>query len=365
VCGGKRVILIVRKTKVNLISWNKNEHLGFSVAGGIDREHIPGDNRIYITNVVEGSAASRDGRISVGDRLLGIKTNFKPKGSLRSEYFFLMNKCTHDAAVDALQKARKGKYVTLIISKEKLPEDYRRLRFDDPPILDKKNTHQEPPQKQSVVYAQDVLPKSLLLPHPSSKASLNETIIRPILTKRKAPTSAKFNDRNVDLLPINNTRLCDFLNMDPKKPVHIKYISQEENESRQNDLKIKSNSGKSSENGLSSGKPALGNNPMNSNDGSKYYANGNSPTNCSYDSAMSSMSSEDESRFLDFSNIAKDLPLVGFSPTSPKTRHVRQNSKHIIEPQIEKVNAPVSHFSRPVQGHHHVTGCRTQIRPPP
>ena len=57
------------------INWNKNDQLGFSISGGVNREHIPGDNRIYITNVVEGGNASKDGRLSVGDRLLAVKQN--------------------------------------------------------------------------------------------------------------------------------------------------------------------------------------------------------------------------------------------------------------------------------------------------
>ena len=336
VCSGKKVVLVVRKTEINLIGWKKNDHLGFSIAGGIDREHIPGDNRIYITNVVEGSIASRDGRISVGDRLLGIKTSLKTKGSLRPEDFFVMDKCTHSAAVETLQKARKGKQVILILSKEKLPEDYRRLRFDDPPALVKKNGCQESQ-------------KSLVLPHPSSKANPSKTVIKSILTKKGSSTSANCNATYLTPLRIQDARLCDFLNMDYKKPVHIKYISQEENESCQKDLKIKSNNVEQYENGPSSGTLTLGSNLPYSNQTSKYCANSNSPINCSYDSALSSMSSGDESRFLDFSGIADNLPLVGFPPTSPTSRHVRQNSKHIIEPQIERVNGPVAHFSRPIR----------------
>uniref|UniRef100_A0A3B4H2D4 Disks large homolog 2-like n=1 Tax=Pundamilia nyererei TaxID=303518 RepID=A0A3B4H2D4_9CICH len=44
--------------------------LGFSIAGGVGNQHIPGDNSIYVTKIIHGGAAQRDGRLQVGDRLL-------------------------------------------------------------------------------------------------------------------------------------------------------------------------------------------------------------------------------------------------------------------------------------------------------
>merc|ERR1719510_2470575 len=61
------------------------------------------------------------------------------------------------------------------------------------------------------------------------------------------------------------------------------------------------------------------------------------------DSALSSMSSEDESRFLDFSNVAAELSQV----IKPKMGHIRRKSQHLIEPTVLKSNAPETHFSRP------------------
>lgn len=46
--------------------------LGFSIAGGIGNQHIPGDNSIYITKIIEGGAAQKDGRLQTGDRLLAV-----------------------------------------------------------------------------------------------------------------------------------------------------------------------------------------------------------------------------------------------------------------------------------------------------
>merc|ERR1712141_427817 len=61
------------------------------------------------------------------------------------------------------------------------------------------------------------------------------------------------------------------------------------------------------------------------------------------DSALSSMSSEDESHFPDFSNVAEELSQM----YKPKMSHIRHNSQHLIEPIVTKSNSPVTHFSRP------------------
>lgn len=49
--------------------------LGFSIAGGIGNQHIPGDNGIYITKIMEGGAAQVDGRLQVGDKLVAVRHN--------------------------------------------------------------------------------------------------------------------------------------------------------------------------------------------------------------------------------------------------------------------------------------------------
>lgn len=51
--------------------------LGFSIAGGIGNQHIPGDNSIYITKIIEGGAAQKDGRLQIGDRLLAVSPEAK------------------------------------------------------------------------------------------------------------------------------------------------------------------------------------------------------------------------------------------------------------------------------------------------
>ncbi len=47
--------------------------LGFSIAGGEGNQHIPGDNGIFVTKIIDGGAAEVDGRLAVGDRLLMVR----------------------------------------------------------------------------------------------------------------------------------------------------------------------------------------------------------------------------------------------------------------------------------------------------
>uniref|UniRef100_A0A6I8N7V9 PDZ domain-containing protein n=1 Tax=Ornithorhynchus anatinus TaxID=9258 RepID=A0A6I8N7V9_ORNAN len=76
--AGPVVRLVVRRrqlppetvTEVNLLKGPKG--LGFSIAGGIGNQHIPGDNSIYITKIIEGGSAQKDGRLQIGDRLLAV-----------------------------------------------------------------------------------------------------------------------------------------------------------------------------------------------------------------------------------------------------------------------------------------------------
>lgn len=49
-----------------------NSGLGFSIAGGVGNQHIPGDNSIYVTKIIEGGAAHKDGRLQIGDKILAV-----------------------------------------------------------------------------------------------------------------------------------------------------------------------------------------------------------------------------------------------------------------------------------------------------
>lgn len=61
--------------------------LGFTIAGGIGNVHLPGDNGVYVTKILEGGAAHKDGRMEVGDKLIGVKNTL-----VSVDFFFKGNK---------------------------------------------------------------------------------------------------------------------------------------------------------------------------------------------------------------------------------------------------------------------------------
>ncbi|KAF7221833.1 transcript variant X7 [Nothobranchius furzeri] len=64
--------------------------LGFSIAGGVGNQHIPGDNSIYVTKIIEGGAAQKDGKLQIGDKLLAVNS-------------VCLEEVTHEHAVTALK----------------------------------------------------------------------------------------------------------------------------------------------------------------------------------------------------------------------------------------------------------------------
>ncbi|XP_077283992.1 MAGUK family member discs large 1 isoform X3 [Arctopsyche grandis] len=73
--------------------------LGFSIAGGVGNQHIPGDNGIYVTKIMAGGAAHQDGRLRVGDKLLAVKNT--------SNGDVYLENITHEEAVSALKATRE------------------------------------------------------------------------------------------------------------------------------------------------------------------------------------------------------------------------------------------------------------------
>lgn len=94
--AGSLVRLYVRRRKsasekvmeIKLIKGPKG--LGFSIAGGVGNQHIPGDNSIYVTKIIEGGAAHKDGRLQIGDKLLAVNSS-------------CLEEVTHEHAVTALK----------------------------------------------------------------------------------------------------------------------------------------------------------------------------------------------------------------------------------------------------------------------
>ena len=50
-------------------------------------QHVPGDNSIYVTKVIEGGAAHKDGRLQIGDKLMAVRKTLLP-GSFSSLNLF-------------------------------------------------------------------------------------------------------------------------------------------------------------------------------------------------------------------------------------------------------------------------------------
>ncbi|XP_062261249.1 discs large homolog 1-like protein isoform X10 [Platichthys flesus] len=94
--AGSLVRLYVRRRKpvsekvmeLKLVKGPKG--LGFSIAGGVGNQHIPGDNSIYVTKIIEGGAAHKDGRLQIGDKLLAVNSA-------------CLEEVTHEHAVTALK----------------------------------------------------------------------------------------------------------------------------------------------------------------------------------------------------------------------------------------------------------------------
>ncbi|XP_028401415.1 disks large homolog 1-like [Dendronephthya gigantea] len=69
---GQAVSQSVKHLEITLSKGTKG--LGFSIAGGVGNQHIPGDNGIFITKIIEGGAAEHDGRLQVGDKILSVNS---------------------------------------------------------------------------------------------------------------------------------------------------------------------------------------------------------------------------------------------------------------------------------------------------
>ncbi|XP_037813225.1 disks large 1 tumor suppressor protein isoform X4 [Lucilia sericata] len=90
--------------EIDLVKGGKG--LGFSIAGGIGNQHIPGDNGIYVTKIMDGGAAAVDGRLSIGDKLIAVKANGVDKN---------LENVTHEEAVATLKSVVDK--VTLVVGK--------------------------------------------------------------------------------------------------------------------------------------------------------------------------------------------------------------------------------------------------------
>uniref|UniRef100_A0A0N5BZK4 Disks large homolog 1 n=1 Tax=Strongyloides papillosus TaxID=174720 RepID=A0A0N5BZK4_STREA len=91
--------------KIELFKGTKG--LGFSIAGGVGNEHVPGDTGIYITKIIYDGAAYNDGRLRVGDKIICVDDT-------------PLENVTHDFAVQTLKST--GNRVSLLYYPNPHPE---------------------------------------------------------------------------------------------------------------------------------------------------------------------------------------------------------------------------------------------------
>ncbi|XP_037835068.1 disks large homolog 4 isoform X4 [Kryptolebias marmoratus] len=110
-------------TEIKLIKGPKG--LGFSIAGGVGNQHIPGDNSIYVTKIIEGGAAHKDGRLQIGDKILAVNN-------------VCLEDVMHEDAVGALKNT--GEVVYLRVAK---PNNLFLTNSYNPPDLTSTYSHMD------------------------------------------------------------------------------------------------------------------------------------------------------------------------------------------------------------------------------
>merc|ERR1712001_681420 len=212
----------------------------------------------------------------------------------------------------------------------------RRLRFDDTPQQQPTDGNVITVDTQAFAFGQELLPRTTLLPSAQFSNQENETGIKSILKHPKRSKESKMNEEM--------GRECRNL----KSPIRIKYVSGEP--ISQEELTVITKPSKMTpkdheESCIRVGSVEEDHCTTNANVNLNSSGSSSSSSMSMYDvdSALSSMSSEDESHFLNFSNVAAELSQV----YKPKMSHIRHKSQHQIEPLVTKSHSPVTRLSRP------------------
>ncbi|XP_068699332.1 anoctamin-7-like [Montipora foliosa] len=98
--------------RIELHREKKGKGLGFNIRGGKDSPYIPGDPSIFVTRINSEGAAAKDGRLSVGDKLIEVN-NVNVENS------------TVDRAVDLIQSKKK---LVLLVEKRALQQVVNSVR---------------------------------------------------------------------------------------------------------------------------------------------------------------------------------------------------------------------------------------------
>ncbi|XP_068599427.1 discs large homolog 1-like protein [Brachionichthys hirsutus] len=121
--------------------------LGFSIAGGVGNQHVPGDNGIYVTKIIEGGASHKDGRLQIGDKVVAVNATS-------------LDEVSHEEAVAALKSTpdvvylRVAKHTSLFINDN----------FPPPDVTNSYSPHQDNHVKSYMSSSQSVSPAPLTTP---------------------------------------------------------------------------------------------------------------------------------------------------------------------------------------------------------
>ncbi|KAM9849038.1 discs large homolog 1-like protein [Aulostomus maculatus] len=144
-CIRRKRSLTERIMDIKLVKGPKG--LGFSIAGGVGNQHVPGDNSIYVTKIIEGGAAHKDGRLQIGDKLVAVNSA-------------CLEEVTHEEAVAALKSTpdvvylRVAKHTSLFINDN----------FPPPDITNSYSPHQDNHISPYMSGSQSVSPAPLTTP---------------------------------------------------------------------------------------------------------------------------------------------------------------------------------------------------------
>uniref|UniRef100_A0A665WGR1 Disks large homolog 1 n=1 Tax=Echeneis naucrates TaxID=173247 RepID=A0A665WGR1_ECHNA len=144
-CVRRRRSLTERIMDIKLVKGPKG--LGFSIAGGVGNQHVPGDNSIYVTKIIEGGAAHKDGRLQIGDKLVAVN------GSCLEEV-------SHEEAVAALKSTPDVVYLRVAKHTSVFIND----NFPPPDVTNSYSPHQDNHISPYMSGSQSVSPAPLTTP---------------------------------------------------------------------------------------------------------------------------------------------------------------------------------------------------------
>ncbi|XP_035377554.1 disks large homolog 4-like isoform X4 [Electrophorus electricus] len=120
----RRKPAVEKLTEIKLTKGPKG--LGFSIAGGVGNQHVPGDNSIYVTKIIEGGAAHKDGRLHIGDKILAVN-------------HMSLEDVMHEDAVAALKNTAEVVYLRVA----KAPHLYPQHTYNPPDITSSYSPHMD------------------------------------------------------------------------------------------------------------------------------------------------------------------------------------------------------------------------------